>query len=83
MITNTIIALGCVLYIVFVLGACMSLVLVCSRYYTSVTVLGVIPSVYKEWFISRYISNSSSVQLHNTEIDVAILCTVHVLAVIN
>ena len=53
MITNTTLALGCVLYIVLVLGACMYLVLVCSHYYTSVTVLGVIPSVYQEWFISR------------------------------
>ena len=78
MITNTIIALGFVLYIVFVLGVCMSLVFVCSHYYTSVTVLGVIPSVYPEWFISdkqQLISNCN-----NTESDVAILCTVHVLA---
>ena len=77
MIINTIIALGFVLYIVFVPGVCMSLVFVCSHYYTRVTVLGVIPSVYWEWFLSdklKLIGNCN-----NTESDVAILCTVRVL----
>ena len=61
MITNTIIALGFVLYIVFVLSVCMSLVFVCTHYYTSVTVLDVIPSVYQEWFIYRQATAHPSV----------------------
>ena len=52
MITNTIIALGFVLYIVFVLSVCMSLVFVYSHYYTSITVFGVIPSVYSRFTVS-------------------------------